>query len=87
MCLLVLPLEALDQLLGCDFVGEVGLEFGEEFLKLKDDAVGFIGVDFGVVVPLVNAVPELGGHEESLKETVHVTGGADVGQSFISFLH
>jgi hypothetical protein len=54
---------------------------------LEDDAVGFIGVDFRVVVPLVNAVPELGGHEESLEETVHVTGGADVGQSFISFLH
>ena len=87
MGLLIFPLEALDQLLGSDFAWKVGLQFGEQLLELENDAVGFLGVDFGVVVPLVNPVPELGGHEKSLQQTVHVARRSDVRQSFISFLH
>lgn len=42
---------------------------------------------FRVVIPLVNAVSELGCHEEGLQQTVHVTSGADIGKAFISFFH
>ena len=40
-------------------------------------------MDFLVVVPVVDAVPELGGHEQGLQEAVDVAGGSDVGQPFI----
>ncbi len=47
-------------------------------------------MDFWVVLPLVNYFSKFRGHEQSLQETVHVAGGSEIGESFITailFLH
>ena len=44
-------------------------------------------MDFIVVGPLVNAVPELRSHEKGLDERVYIARCSDVDKSFIMLVH
>jgi hypothetical protein len=43
-------------------------------------------VYLGIIFPVIDAIPELRGHKKGLKKTVHITGGANIGKSFIVFV-
>ena len=83
MSFFIFPLKTLDEVSGADFSGETPLQFAEEPLKLIYDAVCWSRMNFFVVLPAVDGLSELGGHEEGLKEAVHVAGGPDIRESFI----
>ena len=83
LSLLILPLEAFDQVSGVDWPGKSHIELGKEPLELVEDAVGGLGMEAIVILPEIDGLLEIGGHVERLKEAVHVAGGPDVGKSFI----
>lgn len=47
----------------------------KELLELVNNAVFLFRVLNWVVLPLVDSLPQLGSHEESLKQAVHVASG------------
>ena len=57
------------------------LELREELLKLIGNAVLFLAVQFGVVPPLVDALPELWRHEQRLDCAVEIARGALVAEA------
>ena len=59
----------------------------KQFLQLIEYTIFSSRVDFLTVYPRINAVPELWSHEERLYETIDVTSGTHVGQSFVAHLN
>ena len=61
------------------------LQLHEEPLQLEGDALGALVSVVAFELPRVESVPELWGHEESLKEAVEVAGHGLVDQAHESW--
>ena len=70
--LLALPPKTFGQACGCHKVVSRKLEICEKSLQLIRDAIILIPVKLGVVLKLVNELPEVRGHIERLEQTIHV---------------
>lgn len=81
---LTAPLEAPNKFPRVHIRREFGFEFGEQLLKLKQDAVLLAAVDLLVVAPTVDGVAELRSHEQGLQQAVHVACRPDIGQAFVA---
>jgi hypothetical protein len=78
-----LPPEALGQAFRVDIVSARELKISKQSLQLIRDAVLLSSVQVLIVLPREDELPELRGHVQRLKETVHVASGALVCQTNI----
>lgn len=85
--LLASPLETLHQIPSIDFCRMLRFKLREQLLKLIQDAVLLLAINFLFVLPSVDPITELTRHEQGLKEAVHVTRRTNVGKALIPLCH